>query len=166
MKKAVCIFILSLLALSIIATLVIAETAAVKQSFSATATITGTTDPGTSWITKDGTQQIKKMRQIGLISGEIDGTPFDGTIVLVVSLTLDETSTEGSAHGKFDISTSDGIIKGTLRVEIDLATIGILGTFVGTKATGDYAGKKIMGSLESLAGGVLDFEGIILTPRP
>ncbi|MCW4031230.1 MAG: hypothetical protein NWE80_02580 [Candidatus Bathyarchaeota archaeon] len=166
MKKNIWILILGLLAVSVTVTPVIAETAAIKQSFSATATILGSPDPGKSWITKDGTQQTKKMGQIGFISGEIGGTPFDGEIALVVSLTLDETSMQGSAHGKFEISTTNGTIKGTLRVEIDLATIGIVGTFVGTQTTGNYGGKKIMGSLVSPEAGVLDFNGIILTPQP
>jgi len=145
---------------------VMAETAAMKQSFSATATILGTPDPGKSWITEDGTEQIKKMRQVGLISGEIDGTPFDGEIELVISLTKDGATLEGSGHGKFDITTADGSIKGMLRVEVDFETGYVSGTFVGTKTTGNYEGKKIMGLLESQAAGVLDFDGIILTPQP
>lgn len=166
MKKTVWISIVGLLALSVIMAPVMAETAAMKQSFSATATILGTPDPGKSWITEDGTEQIKKMRQVGLISGEIDGIPFDGEIELVISLTKDGTTLEGSGHGKFDITTADGSIKGTLRVEVDFETGYASGTFVGTETTGDYEGKKIMGSLESLAAGVLDFDGIILTPQP
>jgi len=165
-KKTVWILAVVLLALPVIVAPVMAETAAMKQSFSATATILGTPDPGKSWITEDGIMQIKKMRQIGLISGEIDGTTFDGSIELVASLNNDSTTMKGSAHGKFDISTADGTIKGTLRLKIDFETGYISGTFVGTKTTGNYEGKKIMGSLESLAAGVLDFDGVILTPQP
>ena len=161
--KTVWISIVGLLALSVIVAPVMAETAAMKQSFSATAIIMGTIpDPETkSWITEDGIMQIKKMRQVGDISGDIDGS-----IELVISLTNDLTTMEGSGHGKFSITTIDGTIKGTLRVEVDFATNYALGTFVGTETTGNYEGKKIMGSLESLAPGVLDFDGIILTPKP
>lgn len=159
-KKEILISIVGLLALSVIVVPVMAETAAMKQSLSATATISGTPDPGKSWITEDGIMQIKKMRQVGSISGDIDGT-----IELVISLTNDLTTMKGSGHGKFTIATTDGTIKGTLRVEVDFARNYALGTFVGKETTGNYDGKKIMGSLESLEPGVLDFDGIILTPH-
>lgn len=168
MKKTVWTLIVGLLALSLIVAPAMAKTPASKQNFSVTATIYGTIpDPETkSWITNDGTEQIKNMRQVGLISGEIDDTPFEGTIELVISLTKDPTTMEGSGHGKFNITTTDGTIKGKLRVEVDWTQNYAIGTFVGTETTGNYEGKKIMGSLESLSPGVLDFDGIILTPQP
>jgi len=120
-KKTVWTLIVGLLALSLIVAPAMAQTPASKQNFSVTATIYGTIpDPKTkSWITNDGTEQIKNMRQVGLISGEIDDTPFEGTIELVISLTKDPTTMEGSGHGKFNITTTDGTIKGKLRVEVD-----------------------------------------------
>lgn len=166
MKKTVWILALILTALSVIVIPVMAKTAAMKQSFSVTATILGTPDPGTSWVTEDGIMQIKRMGQIGLISGEIDNTDFDGEIWLVISLTNDLTTMEGSGHGKFGMSTDDGTIEGTLRVEVDFETGYAIGTFVGTKTTGDYERKKIMGSLESVAAGILDFDGLMLIPQP
>ena len=61
MKKKVWILAFVLLALSSMVVPVMAKTAALKQSFSATATIIGTPDPGKSWITEDGIMQIKKI---------------------------------------------------------------------------------------------------------
>ena len=122
MKKTVWILAIVLLALSVIVAPVMAETAAMKQSFSATATILGTPDPGKSWITEGGIMQNKKMGQIGNISGKIDDTTFNGSIELVISLTNNLATMKGSAHGKFDISTADGTIKGTLRAKLDFET--------------------------------------------
>jgi hypothetical protein len=129
-KKTVWILAVVLLALPVMVVPVLAETAAIKETFSATATILGTLDPGTSWTTEDGVMQIKKMGQIGEISGEIDGTTFDGTIWLVISLTNDLTTMDGSGHGKFEISTADGTIKGMLRVVVDFETGYALGTLI------------------------------------
>jgi len=147
--------------LSVITAPVMAKTAATKEPISFTLENIITIPSGKMWITNDNIQQIKKAKQAGTVSGY-----FDGTMEIVVSMTLNWTSSEGTGHGKFVITTDDGSIGGTFRIEGNWATLHIIGTLVGTNSTGIYEGKKIMCSLEQTEPDVVSIDGIILSSRP
>ena len=160
MKKEILIPMIGLLVLSAIMAPVMAKTAATKEPISFTLENITTIPSGKMWLTNDNIQQIKKMKQVGTVSGY-----FDGTMEVLVSMTLNWTSGEGTGHGKFMIKTDDGSIGGTFRIEGNWATSYIIGTIVGTDSTGIYEGKKIMCSLEQTELDEVSFDGIILSPR-
>lgn len=147
--------------LSVITTPALAKTAATKESISFTLQDIITIPSGKMWLTNDNIQQIKKVKQVGTVSGY-----FDGTMDLVVSMSINWTSGEGTGHGKFLITTDDGSIGGTFRIEGNWATLHIIGTFVGTNSTGTYEGKKLMCALEQTELNLVEFDGIILSSRP
>ena len=161
MKKRIWIPMIGLLVLSVIMAPVMAKTAATKEPISFTLENITTIPSGKMWLTNDNIQQIKKVKQVGTVSGY-----FDGTMEVVVSMSINWTSGEGSGHGKFVIKTDDGSIGGTFRVEGNWATLHIIGTLVGTNSTGIYEDKKIMCSLEQTEPNEVSIDGIILSPRP
>ena len=161
MKKRIWMPIVGLLMLSVITTPAMAKTAATKEPISFTLENIITIPSGKMWLTNDNIQQIKKVKQVGTVSGY-----FDGTMEFVVSMSINWTSGEGTGHGKFVITTDDSSIGGTFRIEGNWATLHIIGTLVGTNSAGIYEGKKIMCALEQTEPNVVAFDGIILSSRP